>query len=246
MGGHTQWEYKFVAASSNAKDVVQLFTEMGNDGWEYCGTQEFSDKQLTEAAKAFPDKVVRYGGAAVTQIFKRPKGGMMRGGGGGGGGFGASGGMGPMAGGSGESGFFNRSPGAPPMMASPSGGPGGIGGRSNPGANRPPAVNPGAPGVPAPQFGPPPASANANLAIIKLVNASASELAVVIEKVFPTASVTAEPRSNSLIIRAAKETENEIKELIGRLDTETDVRRPPFYPQTGGSSPENKVPSPRK
>jgi RNA polymerase sigma factor (sigma-70 family) len=233
MSGHTQWEYKFVAAGSSAKDVVQLFTEMGNEGWEYCGTQEFSDKQLAEAMKLFPDKVVRQPGAAVTQIFKRP-GGMIGGrkGFGGGSAMGSGGGGGgvpkPMAGSGG--GIFNRGPGGPPDPFTPSrpGDPNGQGG-SRPGLPPlPPDSRPrGAGPMPAPQ-GPP---VSAPLTIIKLKNAwAAAEFAVAIEKVFPNVSVTAVPRSNSLIIRADKKMEDEIRDLIERLDADTDVRKPPMSP----------------
>jgi len=56
--------------------------------------------------------------------------------------------------------------------------------------------------------------------VVKLRNAAAPDLATVISRVFPNASITAEPRSNQLIIRADDKTKEEIEKLIGRLDVD--------------------------
>jgi type II secretory pathway component GspD/PulD (secretin) len=56
--------------------------------------------------------------------------------------------------------------------------------------------------------------------VVKLRNAAAQDLATVISRVFPSASITAEPRSNQLIIRADDKTNEEIEKLIGRLDVD--------------------------
>jgi RNA polymerase sigma factor (sigma-70 family) len=60
--------------------------------------------------------------------------------------------------------------------------------------------------------------------IVTLKHALAQELAPVVERVFPNAAVTAEPRSNQLIIRAEDRVLKEIDELIVRLDVEVRKR----------------------
>ena len=61
--------------------------------------------------------------------------------------------------------------------------------------------------------------------LIPLKHASAQELATVVNRVFPTADVTAEPRSNQLIIRADDKTVEEIKKLITQLDIDVPSKR---------------------
>ncbi|OWK45257.1 sigma-70 family RNA polymerase sigma factor [Fimbriiglobus ruber] len=69
--GHAKWEYKFVAGGFPAKDFIQLFTDLGNDGWEFCGYWEMAVSQLADALKAHPDKIVVRPGSSTTLIFKR-------------------------------------------------------------------------------------------------------------------------------------------------------------------------------
>ncbi|OWK38596.1 sigma-70 family RNA polymerase sigma factor [Fimbriiglobus ruber] len=66
-----KWDYKFVAGGL-PKDFVRLFTDLGNEGWEYCGSSEVPAKILADAAKAHPDKVDVRSSSPTTLIFKRP------------------------------------------------------------------------------------------------------------------------------------------------------------------------------
>jgi RNA polymerase sigma factor (sigma-70 family) len=106
-------------------------------------------------------------------------------------------------------------------------GPSGGGSRSGPpggggGATRPAPGGPGA-GIPlmAPRFpGGEGAGRGGAIHVVTLKHATAQELAPVLDRVFPTAEITAEPRSNQLIIRADDRTRTQIEELIIRLDVE--------------------------
>lgn len=80
----------------------------------------------------------------------------------------------------------------------------------------PPIYGSGPPMVPG-GMGAPPKPAG-NLTIVALRNATASEMATVLKKVFPAAEVTPEPRSNQLLIRADAATLEELKALITKLD----------------------------
>jgi type II secretory pathway component GspD/PulD (secretin) len=68
------------------------------------------------------------------------------------------------------------------------------------------------------------APARGELRIIALRHADAQELSTVVGRVFPNADVTAEPRSNQLIIRTDDKTMNEMEALIGRLDVDVGKR----------------------
>jgi RNA polymerase sigma factor (sigma-70 family) len=245
MGSRGQWEYKFVVASFPAKEFVQLFTDMGNDGWEYCGTapHEFTREQLAEAQKAHPDRIVVKPGSQTALIFKRPKGGMMRGFGGGGGGgqsFGVSGPMGAPGGG-----------GGPGFPGSPMGAPGGGGGSGFPGG--PPPAGLSDSGRPGPPFGASggynnkggskssagaggatsPGTASAprqNITVITLKHADANSLSNVLGRVFRNISVTADERTNSLIVNANSDTLDDVKMLIQRLDVPAADEKPAEKP----------------
>ena len=65
-----------------------------------------------------------------------------------------------------------------------------------------------------------PFGADAPIHVVKLRHAAAQDLAAVINRVFPTANITAEPRSNQLIIRADDKTNKEIEALIVQLDVD--------------------------
>ena len=199
---HAQWEYKFVSAGGTSIEFVQLFKDMGNDGWEFCGKQEFAnEKELADLQKAFPDMVVVKRSSSVALIFKRTKSGAPRG-------FGKanpSGGVPGLniLGGGGVSGI------PPPEPAS-----GGSGG--------------GAPGGGGYWIPPPAPSPEKPLTVIALKHASAPDLGVVLEKVFSRAAlaITADSRTNSLIIRADDATMKDVKALIEKLDTPSTATRP--------------------
>jgi type II secretory pathway component GspD/PulD (secretin) len=59
--------------------------------------------------------------------------------------------------------------------------------------------------------------------VIALRHATAPELSTVLSRVFPTAEVTPESRSNQVIIRADDKTLTELEALIRQLDV--DVQR---------------------
>jgi hypothetical protein len=206
----TQWEYKFVTNWLSAKDAVKLFTDMGNDGWEFCGYYEFNKDQLPAAVEAYPDKIVVKPGSSTALVFKRQKGGARVFGGGGTSGF-------PTPGGVGGSGFGLPGGGGFPAPGGPGGG-----------------VPPG-PGLPAPggsgggSGGRPPAPAGTekfststtekSIHVLPLKNSNAEETAAMLQKVFGSSlSVTPETRTNSLIIRADAETLAEVKKLLDKVE----------------------------
>ena len=107
--GRAQWEYKFVPEGSN-DNFVKLFTDLGNDGWEFCGPMP-------------PPKLANLIGnnSGTTLIFKRLKGVANRapGGGPGPGSSGPKAGPsmgpgGPMGPGGSAAGPTSVGPGAPP------------------------------------------------------------------------------------------------------------------------------------
>lgn len=226
---HAQWEYRFVAGAD--KDFIQLFTEMGNDGWEFCGYWQVNSDQLSHAAKAHPDQVRIGSGTQVKLIFKRPKGqlpptptatGSSSGGamrqppGAPAGGFGGAGTMaGPPPGEAAEKGAV-RTNGARGGFgigvggASPAPAPGGVSSRSAPGGL-------GGGGALAPAA-PKPTAVSVTLYVLK--QAKASETAEVLKKVFADRSIEVIPeeRTNSVIIRADAETQAGVKALLDKLE----------------------------
>ncbi len=216
--GSPKWEYKFVAGGFPAKEFVQLFTDMGNDGWEFCGYWEIAANQLAEAVKAHPDKMVVRPGSLTTLIFKRQKATGAVGGMGGPGGpvdpdarLTRTSPMGPMGPGG---------PGGPAGLGSGSGGPlgpamglgygtgygTGYGGGS--GGPLGPAMGPG-PGGPKPE-------AVFNVFVLK--QAKSEEMVTVLQKLFPNGTLTADPRTNSIILRGDGKTLEELKALLDKLD----------------------------
>jgi len=190
------WEYKFVDFKGDRKAFEQTVTTNGRDGWEFCTSERFGEGNRTE----------------TVLVFKKPKGGAPMFGGGGG----MGGGRGPGAAGGGDGGRGGPiGPGAPS-----SGGPGGGGARPLPdsmvpgGAGGPP-MGPGGGfgGIPggAPMGGEP------RLTVVTLKHAMALEMEPILKKVFG-ATVTADPRTNSLIVRADAQTLKEIEELVRALD----------------------------
>jgi len=205
------WEYTFVAGGFS-KDFAALFTQMGNEGWEYCGSFEPTKEQLSDAMKAHPERVANKGGSNVTLIFKRSKGAAPRGFGGGGA-SGTSSGGGPGGGGSGSGGSsLGPPPGGPPL--------GGSGFGPPPGGGNNPFSPPG--GLSGPSTGGVPAPAATPLTIVALKNATAAEMSEVLQKVFRNGvHVTADPRTNSLIIRADEKSLEDVKALIQKLDAQS-------------------------
>ncbi len=234
MSARALWEYKFVVAKLPAKEFVKLFTDMGNDGWEYCGTLKggFGDNQIAEAKKTFPDKIVSESGGDEALVFKRSKGGAMRG-------FGGGGPFGP--GGGGGAGF----PGAPGGGA---GGPGGLPGAPGgvpdlpglPGGAAPASPGKGAPGGSGfgSSAGAPPGGSAAgaaaggrkNITVIALKNADATSMSSILSRVFRNVTITPDDRTNSLIIDANPQTLDDVKMLVERLDVATESNKKPPKP----------------
>jgi hypothetical protein len=59
------------------------------------------------------------------------------------------------------------------------------------------------------------------ITVLKLQHANADGLSVVLGKVFPAVGITAEPRTNQLIVRASTEQLAEVEKLINELDVKT-------------------------
>ncbi len=192
--GSPKWEYKFVAGGFPAKEFVQLFTDMGNDGWEFCGYWEIAANQLAEAVKAHPDKMVVRPGSLTTLIFKRQKA------------TGAVGGMGGPGGPVDPDARLTRTSPMGPMGPGGPGGPAGLG--SGSGGPLGPAMGPG-PGGPKPE-------AVFNVFVLK--QAKSEEMVTVLQKLFPNGTLTADPRTNSIILRGDGKTLEELKALLDKLD----------------------------
>ena len=210
----TQVEYRFIAGGFNG-DFVRLFTDLGNDGWEFCGSFEPTEMQLLAALKDHKDRVIAGAGSRVTLIFKRQKNSGLRGSAPGGGG----GPMGPglppgVSGGPGGGGGPPGATGGGGGKSGSSGGPSGIG---SSGGAAPPGPSSHPPGVSA---GIAPLQDNRTLTVIALKNGSAADLADVLDRVFRSQGVmiTPETRSNTLIIRADAKTLEELKALVEKLD----------------------------
>ena len=207
--GSPKWEYKFVAGGFPAKEFVQLFTDMGNDGWEFCGYWEIAANQLAEAVKAHPDKMVVRPGSLTTLIFKRQKVAGAVGGMGGPGGGGSPMGSRFGLGGPGPMGL--PGPGGPKTPGSSSGGPGGAG-AGGPGPMGLLGLGGGA-GGPAPDAKP-----ETYLNVIVLKQAKAEEMVTVLQKLFPNGTMTADPRTNSIVIRGDLKMMDDVRVLIARLE----------------------------
>ena len=82
----------------------------------------------------------------------------------------------------------------------------------------PPGMDPSRGGPPM-GAGPGGAAKAGGLTVFALKNANAEELAAVLKKVFPTAEITAEARTNQLIVRVSEKDMADFEKLIVRLDT---------------------------
>jgi RNA polymerase sigma factor (sigma-70 family) len=102
---------------------------------------------------------------------------------------------------------------------------GGVFGASPPGALTPPSGGGSSAGPMVGSFGGEspsvtPAAPAQTLVIIPVKNGIATELSAVLERVFKgSATISAESRTNSLIIRANEATHSEVKSLVDKLDT---------------------------
>jgi type II secretory pathway component GspD/PulD (secretin) len=86
---------------------------------------------------------------------------------------------------------------------------------------------------------PGPGDGRAQVHVIVLKNAEAATLARVLEKVFAkTATITPDPRTNSLIVDATEATMLEVTKLVDRLDGPDDGGRPPGATRPGPSGPQ--------
>ena len=75
---HRQWEYRAVVGLFEKPDVLKRLDDLGQQGWELCGSFQASNEQITEMEKSKRAEV--YGSAHhVAVLFKRPKGGANRG-----------------------------------------------------------------------------------------------------------------------------------------------------------------------
>ncbi len=186
--GRAQWEYKFLFLPEGFNEkFVKLFTDMGNDGWEFCGS--------------VPPKELN----TNTLIFKRLKVVAPR----------APGGGPAMPG---QKAVSPSGPGVP-MATGPVAGPGSEtlewwSRKVAPMATGGPGPGP-ASGGPKPV---PAGNAGHPLTILKLKDASATELAILIERLFPSLTVAVDPRTNVIILRTDEATLKAVKVLIEQLD----------------------------
>lgn len=101
-----------------------------------------------------------------------------------------------------------------PMAGGPgSFGPMGPGGSAGPGTPSGPGMGPV--GGPAMGTGPGP-----TINVYNLKHATAKEMVTVLQKLFPNVEMTADPRTNAVIVRADETTHNELKALLSRLDVD--------------------------
>ncbi len=89
----------------------------------------------------------------------------------------------------------------------------------------------GAPGAMMPGMGAAPKAAGAGFQVLGLKHARAGELAQTLSQLFPSAQIVADNRTNSLIIKADKDTLKEMQGLIEKLDLATPE------PEGGSGSP---------
>jgi type II secretory pathway component GspD/PulD (secretin) len=59
------------------------------------------------------------------------------------------------------------------------------------------------------------------ISVLSLKYAKAEEIALVLKKVFPDVQITADPRTNQLILRASDESSLEVAKLLQQLDVNT-------------------------
>ena len=199
VGG--QWDYKFVPRKTESlEDFERLLVENGAAGWEYCGLESLT--AMTAARKA-------QWGTSPTIVFKRPKNAA-------------------------RSDYWSSDSQHAPSGASsrykalPSSTPNAPSGA---GASPPPPTPAGAPRASSPfggsEYGPPtvgggsPQPPRRQMSIIRLAHAASSALAQTLTQVFDNrCRIVADQGTNALIVQADKDTLDEVKALIEKLDVQ--------------------------
>jgi hypothetical protein len=69
------------------------------------------------------------------------------------------------------------------------------------------------------------AKSTAHLNVFSLKNAKAEEMVAVLSKLFPSAEMVADPRTNTVVARADEKTLEELKMLITRLDAQDSFKQ---------------------
>jgi hypothetical protein len=208
------WEYKYVQQRREAELFKRTVSDHGAAGWEYCDHLE-----LGRAAAPRGDE------ATDLLVFKRPAGG--------------AGWVGGGAGLMGAGGSFPANPGAVPMGApgglsrgvtGGSSGAGGAGGGGSNGFGNPanplrPGMGPGGSGTG--KAGP--AGAGDETLVLRAKYARAEELVTTLRGVFARDGVdlTADERTNSVIVRGDARAIDRVRALLAELDTPAAETRPP-------------------
>ncbi|AMV28687.1 ECF RNA polymerase sigma factor SigE [Gemmata sp. SH-PL17] len=237
----TVWDYKFVDVNNDRRDFEKVITQHGKDGWEFCSSNLFGQNDLVLVFK-------KRKGGDPTPVFGGMPGPVMMGPGGmlgvpgsgpgiggpmpmdgsrlpGGRGAGPMGpGSGPAPGAEGSGGTLGGLPGT--GGASVGAGlkvvvPMGPGSEPTPGAEGSGPLFGGLPGgASGAGMMPGGARGSAGLKVVVLKHATAEELVPVLKKVFPNAEITAEARTNQLIVRADAELFQEVSKLLEKLDVD--------------------------
>ncbi|VTR98948.1 sigma-70 family rna polymerase sigma factor : RNA polymerase sigma factor, sigma-70 family OS=Singulisphaera acidiphila (strain ATCC BAA-1392 / DSM 18658 / VKM B-2454 / MOB10) GN=Sinac_5383 PE=4 SV=1: Sigma70_r2: Sigma70_r4_2: Secretin_N [Gemmata massiliana] len=242
----TVWDYKFVDVNNDRRDFEKVITQHGKDGWEFCSSNLFGQNDLVLVFKKRKggDPAPFFGGMpgpgmmgpggmiGVPGSGPVPGGPMPTGGSGlpGRPGAGPMGpGSGPTPGAEGPGGSLGGvigGPGAGPMPGGASAGAGlkvvvptGPGSGPAPGAEGSGPPFGGLPGS-GPGMMPGGARGGAGLKVVVLKHAIAEELVPVLKKVFPNAEITADARTNQLIVRADTELFQEVSKLLEKLDVD--------------------------
>lgn len=213
-----EWEHELVEQPNTVSGLKKVLDTRGKDGWEFAGAVSFGNPSNTQLVFKRPKGGARAGGMAMGGMMMGPMG--VPGGGPPMGGFpGLPGAAGPM----GATGGGSSAWGTPPT--DPFGGRGGGGGRGGSSAG-----SGGGSGNKA--------DGRAQIHVIALKNAEATTLARVLEKVFAkAATITPDPRTNSLIVDATEATMVEVTKLVDRLDGPEDGGRPPGAGRPGPGGP---------
>jgi RNA polymerase sigma factor (sigma-70 family) len=237
------WDYKFVDVKSDRKEFEKVITQHGKEGWEFCSSERFGQGELVLVFKKSKG-VVGFGGGG----FGGAGGGGGMGMGGPGVPLGPGGGFG--GGGQNQFEVFqlkhasaadvvtalqkafpkvNLKAVAEKMSNSV------VIVSADPASmkdiakfiteldakDRPkPGPAGGAGGAPGGPMGGVPKPAESAINIFNLKFAKAEEMVTVMKKLYPNADMTADPRTNTVIVRADVDTLGELRALMARLDVE--------------------------
>jgi RNA polymerase sigma factor (sigma-70 family) len=216
------WEYKFVDVKSDRKEFEKAIAMHGKDGWEFCASERFPEG----------DK------AGLVLVFKKRKGGDAPFGGmGGGGGGGMGGGWGTWHG---EGGAKKDDPTTKvfplkyikaadaanaltdilagsglKFTADPKGAAFTVSGDLAALKKFTASIEKIIEDAEAKAAAKPAAFLN----IMNLKNAQAGEMVTVLKPLFPKADMTADPRTNAVIVRGDQQTLDDIRMLVARLDS---------------------------